>query len=41
MTLGVADKQGDLFDNAGRFCAEVMNLPPFTGHLKSARTEKG
>ena len=24
MTLGVADKQGDLFDDAGRFCAEVL-----------------
>ena len=25
MTLGVADKQGDLFDDVGRFCAEVLS----------------
>ena len=24
MTLGVADKQGDLFDDVGRFCAEAL-----------------
>ena len=24
MTLGVADKQGDLFDDVGRFCAETL-----------------
>ena len=24
MTLGLADKQGDLFDDVGRFCAEAL-----------------